>query len=219
MICSVGIPPFLTAIELTYLPSCSRSSSFRLLKNLQKDKKVDDKDRERELKEEQDDESRRLANEDVSEEAIIAEYGFHRVLDGNEGEVYSRQPTRRLAWLSFNIGCLQEKTILPHYAKRLDNNPTLQNQCEILISVQLLFLPERNLVVSLKKQGGDDLSKGIIKSLAEAGKIYAPPGEDVKDRCAQANPNSTSAVFTHALLQGMDRGNCTASRQRSAGQT
>lgn len=35
---------------------------------------------------------------------------------------------------------------------------------------------------SLKKQGGDNLAQGITKAIAEAGKIFAPSGEDVKER-------------------------------------
>ena len=58
-------------------------------KNLPKDnsKKLDDKERERELKEEQDDETKRLlkdSKEDLSAENILSEYGFHRVIDEEE---------------------------------------------------------------------------------------------------------------------------------------
>jgi hypothetical protein len=76
---------------------------------------------------------------------------------------------------------------LPHFAKRLDNNPTLLNPHEVLISVQLVFLPERNLVLSLKKQGADSLSQGITKAITDSGKICAPPGEDAKERYVRGN--------------------------------
>ncbi len=52
----------------------------------------------------------------------------------------------------------------------------------MLIAVQLIFLPERNLVLSLKKQGADNLGQGITKAITESGKICAPPGEDAKER-------------------------------------
>lgn len=48
--------------------------------------------------------------------------------------------------------------------------------------MQLIFLPERNLVLSLKKQGADNLGQGITKAITESGKICAPPGEDAKER-------------------------------------
>lgn len=40
-------------------------------------------DRERELKEEQDDESKRLAQDDI-EEVMLGEFGLHRVVDEEE---------------------------------------------------------------------------------------------------------------------------------------
>lgn len=102
---------------------------------------------------------------------------------------------------------------MPHLAKRLDNNPILQSPYEVLISVQLLYLPESSLVLSLQKLGGNNLSQGITKALAEAGKVAATSDENVKDRFETIMQHAVGVQTADpSISQRMDRGHRSPNR-------
>jgi len=123
-----------------------------------KDKKLElERDKDRGLKEDQDDQARQLAQRELVE-SLLASHGFHRVIKEAHQES-GEQP--------------------PHLASRLDNTPSLLSNHEALVAVQMIYLPERSLIQSLKKQGNDNLGQGLLQATSTFGKIQGLPGEDV----------------------------------------
>ncbi len=154
--------------NLTMKPK-KRSSSFRLTFSVRKFDKEErnlssKEEKEREVKEEQDND-RKLSEKrdeklvsssgaleskdtDPDEWNINYEFGFHRVLD-------------------------QDSTgVLPHFASKLDNTPSLLNGQEVLLSLQMIYLGKTSAKLVQAKYS--DLGSGVLELAQEHGKIQVP---------------------------------------------